>query len=111
LEALFNRLDKDNDGIVSLKDFKTNIKNELRTASLGWLQPQDESQDRDREKDRESLNRTERDEFNRERDREKDREVQVNALTFTCIKEPRHEFFSYIKRKNRIFRMEPYVIK
>jgi len=52
-----------------------------------------------------------RDEFNRERDREKDREVQVNALTFTCIKEPRHEFFSYIKRKNRIFRMEPYVIK
>lgn len=81
LKTMFNSMDLNGDGKISIKEFKYNLKKQLKTHSTI---EDDEDQEVEIEKTREI--------------------VSQEYLEFKCTKEPRHEFFSSLKVKERVFR-------
>jgi len=92
IKEMFDNLDKQKKGKISLKDFKKNFIAELRTFSTSNVN---------------IINEDDEYKTNNISDISIDvgfspSKIGANTITFSCIKEPRHEFFSTLKRKNRL---------
>jgi len=93
IKEMFDNLDKQKKGKISLKDFKKNFIAELRTFSTSNVNIVNED---DEYKTINSISDISIDVgFSPSK-------TGANTITFSCIKEPRHEFFSTLKRKNRL---------
>lgn len=95
IKELFDNLDKQKQGKISLKEFKKNFIAELRTISTSNVNINDDDEDTS------SCNEIENLQIGLDTNTSS-KKGDCHNLTFSCIKEPRHEFFSTLKRKNRL---------
>lgn len=96
IEELYDNLDKQKKGKISVKDFKKNFIAELKTFSTSNVNMIDED-------DENTVNNINDIDINiGGSNSDKIGEDSCKTIKFSCIKEPRHEFFSNLKRKNRL---------
>merc|ERR1719329_798035 len=84
IKMLFDNLDINKTGKITIKDFKKNFTAELKTFSMARINMKDISFDKQLSVDSDS------------------NQNGFTTIQFSCIKEPRHEFFSSLKRKQRL---------
>mmetsp|Transcript_32301 Transcript_32301/g.27259 ORF Transcript_32301/g.27259 Transcript_32301/m.27259 type:complete len:147 (-) Transcript_32301:400-840(-) len=106
LQLLFNNLDKQNTGKISIKDFKKNFTEELKTFSMAKINIEaddEEILDKNGNKTPRKLDNINDLEISLSVNRSDSiDEKECDSIQFACIKEPRHEFFSSLKRKQRL---------
>lgn len=119
LEMLFSNLDQQKTGNVSIKDFKKNFTAELKTFSMARINMESDDDELlanksprrytlnvdnidislpNNENNNENANMHE----SKSTVEKEEQNGNCDSIQFSCIKEPRHEFFSSLKKKNRL---------
>jgi len=104
IKMLFDNLDINKTGKITIKDFKKNFTAELKTFSMARI-------NMEADEDEINSNNQSKDKLDNIKDISFDKQLSVDSdsnqngfttIQFSCIKEPRHEFFSSLKRKQRL---------
>lgn len=104
IKMLFDNLDINKTGKITIKDFKKNFTAELKTFSMARI-------NMEADEDENNSNNQSKDKLDNIKDISFDKQLSVDSdsnqngfttIQFSCIKEPRHEFFSSLKRKQRL---------
>merc|ERR1719329_863167 len=104
IKMLFDNLDINKTGKITIKDFKKNFTAELKTFSMARI-------NMEADEDENNSNNQLKDKLDNIKDISFDKQLSVDSdsnqngfttIQFSCIKEPRHEFFSSLKRKQRL---------